>query len=155
MGAQAAAIGRATAPHPQVAESSNVNYTCPVAECQVARAFAPGPNNWNAGHRGVDLVATWGANVSAAQDGTVVFAGKLNDRSLISIEHSEGVHTTYEPVTPLVKRGDVVRRGQLIGLLDPFHCAPASCLHWGGKIGADGYFNPLTLLGYRRVRLLE
>ena len=68
----------------------------------VARTFdAPSPN-WQPGHRGVDLVARAGQPVYAAGAGTVVFAGDLAGRPLVSIAHPGGLRTTYEPVRPAV-----------------------------------------------------
>src|SRR6185369_7063201 len=65
----------------------------------VLRAFdAPSPN-WQRGHRGVDLAAVPGQPVYAAGQGTVVFAGDLAGRPVVSVAHPGGLRTTYEPVT--------------------------------------------------------
>src|SRR6201995_5288934 len=66
----------------------------------VLRVFdAPSPN-WNRGHRGVDLAGTPGQPVYAADSGTVVFAGELAGRTLVSIAHPGGLRTTYAPGRP-------------------------------------------------------
>ena len=66
----------------------------------VLRMFdAPSPN-WNSGHRGVDLAGEPDQPVYAAAAGTVVFAGELAGRTLVSIAHPGGLRTTYEPVRP-------------------------------------------------------
>jgi murein DD-endopeptidase MepM/ murein hydrolase activator NlpD len=71
----------------------------------VLRTFdAPSPN-WNRGHRGVDLAAAPGQPVYAAGAGTVVFAGELAGRTLVSIAHPGGLRTSYEPVRPSVRVG--------------------------------------------------
>src|SRR3954452_8447717 len=71
----------------------------------VLRIFdAPSPN-WNRGHRGVDLAGTPGQAVYAAAEGTVVFAGRLVDRPLVSIAHPGGLRTSYEPVEAVVRAG--------------------------------------------------
>jgi murein DD-endopeptidase MepM/ murein hydrolase activator NlpD len=54
------------------------------------------------GHRGVDLAAVAGAPVLAAGAGTVVFAGTVAGRGVVSVDHSGGLRTTYEPVLPTV-----------------------------------------------------
>ena len=116
--------------------------------------YSAGANNWNAGHRGVDLAMSEGEKVFAASAGTVIYAGKLVDRSVISIEHPDGIRTTYEPVTPEVSVGDVVSPGDVIATIDGTHCgALGVCLHWGAKRGSDDYMNPLWLIDMPRVRL--
>ena len=64
----------------------------------VLRSFdAPSPN-WNRGHRGVDLAGAPGQPVYAAGAATVVFAGLLAGRPVVSLAHPGGLHTSYEPV---------------------------------------------------------
>ena len=122
----------------------------------VINSYAPGANNWNPGHRGVDLEADYGAPIYAATSGTVIYAGTLNDRELVSIEDKRGIRTTYEPVAPSVATGDAVKQGQQIGSIAGYHCGPAQpCLHWGAKRGSDHYLNPLWLLHPPHVRLIE
>ena len=124
----------------------------------VLRTFdAPSPN-WNRGHRGVDLAGVSGQPVYAAGAGTVVFAGELAGRTLVSIEHPGGLRTTYEPVRPAVRAGQLVDTGTVIGDLLTGHagCSAAACLHWGAMWGAASradYVDPLGLLASTRVRL--
>jgi murein DD-endopeptidase MepM/ murein hydrolase activator NlpD len=100
----------------------------------------------------VDLGSLPDAQVLAAGDGVVVFAGPLAGRGVVSIAHAGGLRTTYEPVTALVHAGQRVARGTVIGVLTPGHCVEV-CLHWGARRGAE-YVNPLGLLSSGRVRLL-
>ncbi|MEE6280321.1 M23 family metallopeptidase [Georgenia sunbinii] len=102
---------------------------------------------WAAGHRGVDLELDDGAPVLAAADGVVAFAGRVVDRGVVSIDHDDGVRTTYEPVEAEVVRGQHVSRGDVVGrLAGRSHCAPTSCLHWGARLGKDDYIDPMALL---------
>lgn len=121
----------------------------------VAPFVAPaGP--FAAGHRGVDLAAAVGAEVLAAGPGTVAFAGPVAGRPVVSIDHPGGLRTTYEPVTPVVARGDPVAVGDPVGTVAaaPGHCLPATCLHWGLRRG-ETYLDPLGLVGGgAAVRLL-
>src|SRR5215207_2185011 len=121
----------------------------------VAPFVAPaGP--FAAGHRGVDLAAAVVAVVRAAGSGTVAFAGPVAGRPVVSIDHPGGLRTTYEPVTPVVARGDRVARGDPVGTVAaaPGHCLPATCLHWGLRRG-ETYLDPLALVGIGAVvRLL-
>lgn len=126
---------------------------------QVVRTFdAPRPN-WQRGHRGVDLAAAPGQPVYAAQTGTVVFAGELAGRSLVSVAHPGGLRTSYEPVRPSVRTGQPVRAGTAIGVVLDGHpgCAAGACLHWGamwGPASRADYVDPLGLLASTPVRLL-
>lgn len=131
-------------------------YRWPLAGDPVlTRQFQPPPQPWLPGHRGVDLGGTPGVAVRAAGAGVVSYAGRVAGVGVVSVDHADGLRTTYEPVAPTVRTGQVVRAGEPIGLLLAGHpgCPVAACLHWGLRRGPD-YLDPLTLLGYGRVRLL-
>jgi murein DD-endopeptidase MepM/ murein hydrolase activator NlpD len=121
----------------------------------VVRRFDPPPQPWLAGHRGVDLAGTPGAVVRSAGPGTVAFAGAVAGRGVVSVQHPDGLRTTYEPVEASVATGAPVGAGSPVGALVAGHagCPVAACLHWGLRRG-DGYLDPLMLLGSGRVRLL-
>ena len=124
----------------------------------VVRGFdAPSPN-WRPGHRGVDLAGRPGQPVYAAGDATVVFAGLLAGRPVVSLVHPGGLHTSYEPVAAAVRVGQQVSTQTVIGTLLAGHdgCRGAACLHWGAMWGpASGadYVDPLGLLKSTAVRL--
>ncbi|WP_408631859.1 murein hydrolase activator EnvC family protein [Micromonospora palythoicola] len=119
------------------------------------RRFDPPPRPWLAGHRGVDLLAPVAATIRAAGAGTVLFAGMVAGRPVVTVGHADGLRTTYEPVRPTVTVGAVVSAGTPLGTLRPGHagCPATACLHWGLRRGED-YLDPLALLGLGRVRLL-
>lgn len=120
----------------------------------VVRQYDPPQQDWLRGHRGVDLGVSKGDEVRAAGEGTVVFAGTLVDRPVISIDHPVGIRTTYEPVEPLIESGQEVKPGQVIGHIAEGndHC-PQPCLHWGAKTGPKHYIDPLGLLNPPIIRL--
>ncbi len=118
---------------------------------------APSPN-WHRGHRGVDLAGVAGQPVYAAGAGTVVFAGELAGRTLVSIAHPGRLRTSDEPVQPSVRVGQLVDAGTVIGELAALYdgCAAAACLHWGAMWGAASradYVDPLGLLASTPIRL--
>jgi murein DD-endopeptidase MepM/ murein hydrolase activator NlpD len=121
----------------------------------VARPFDPPPTPYAAGHRGVDLAGVAGQPVLAAGRGVVAFAGMVAGRPVVSVEHADGLRTTYEPVQSLVAAGQPVARGSPLGLLVGGHagCPAEACLHWGLRRG-ETYLDPLLLLRPPRVRLL-
>ncbi len=124
----------------------------------VMRRFdAPSPN-WQPGHRGVDLAGVAGQHVFAAGSATVVFAGELAGRPVVSLAHPGGLRTSYEPVRATVKVGQSVGRATVIGELIAGHpgCSAAACLHWGAMWGAAAradYVDPLGLLAATPIRL--
>ncbi|MCZ0726673.1 murein hydrolase activator EnvC family protein [Mycolicibacterium iranicum] len=124
----------------------------------VSRQFDGPSPNWRPGHRGVDLAGAAGQPVYAAGAGTVVFAGELAGRTLVSVAHPGGLRTTYEPVQPAVRRGQTVAGGAYLGELMAGHagCAAAACLHWGamwGPASRADYVDPLGLLAATPIRL--
>jgi murein DD-endopeptidase MepM/ murein hydrolase activator NlpD len=121
----------------------------------VGRPFAAPVHAYGPGHRGVDLLDGPGAQVLAAGEGVVVFAGMVAGRPVVSVDHANGLRTTYEPVDPSVGAGQAVARGSPLGRLTAGHpgCPAGACLHWGLRRG-DSYLDPLALLRPPRIRLL-
>ncbi|WP_182883814.1 M23 family metallopeptidase [Microbispora sp. H10949] len=130
------------------------------------RRFDPPAQRWLAGHRGVDLAADPGEEVRAAGPGTAGVAERVAGRGVVTVVHAGGLRTTYLPVRALVRPGEVVVAGQVIGVIEDgaAHC-PVSCLHWGllrdpgllrdrGPLRDRLYLDPLLLFGQGEVRLL-
>lgn len=138
----------------------------PGGKIQVIRPFTKPVQRWSPGHRGVDLVTdSANAPVLAPAEGTVVFAGKVVDRTVMVLEHPGGLRSSFEPVTDPLPVGTQVAAGDKIATLDPHlhHCTQSPCLHWGVRRGGDHnngsgknaeYINPLTLLGPQQPSIL-
>ncbi|WP_247595202.1 M23 family metallopeptidase [Actinomyces procaprae] len=135
--------------------TTRVRYGWPSgAATTVLADFDPPAVVWGSGHRGVDLALAAGSQVLAAADGTVAFAGMVAGRPVVSIDHADGIRTTYEPVEPCVEAGEAVTRGQVIGTLQAGHRTDgADALHWGARTGPKTYVNPLRLLQPAVIRL--
>lgn len=154
LAASGGSAGAQPAPVQPAAPSSG--YSWPLSPVPgVLRPFQQPMRPYGPGHRGVDLAGTAGQPVLAAADGVVVFAGPLAGRGVMSVQHPDGLRTTYEPVTAAVVAGAAVRRGQVLGELAAGHpsCRPVVCLHWGVRRGTE-YLDPLRLVSVGRVRLL-
>ena len=124
------------------------------APATVVEDFDPPAVVWGRGHRGVDLAAAEGTQIRSAAAGTVAFAGMVAGRPVVSIDHADGIRTTYEPVEPAISAGDAVAAGQVIGTLLPGHRSDGVCaLHWGARTGPKTYVNPLRLLQPAVIRL--
>jgi murein DD-endopeptidase MepM/ murein hydrolase activator NlpD len=120
----------------------------------VLRGFDPPPKPWLRGHRGVDLGAASGsAQVTSPAAGTVSFVGVVVDRPVITIDHGNGLRSSFEPVDSTLAAGTPVVRGQAIGTLLPGHCPAGPCVHWGVRRGED-YINPLQFVMDLRPSIL-
>src|SRR5438552_13884094 len=81
----------------------------------ILRHYEPPPTPYAAGHRGIDMAAPVGTPVLAANDGVVAFAGPVAGRLFVSIDHPDGIRTTYSFLSAVyVKKGQTVVRGQAI-----------------------------------------
>jgi murein DD-endopeptidase MepM/ murein hydrolase activator NlpD len=121
----------------------------------VLRRFEQPASQWSPGHRGADLAADVGQQVLSAGDGVVAFSGVIAGRGVVTVRHSDGLRTTYEPVEERLASETVVKRGTPIGVISPTpgHCVPRTCLHWGA-ISERTYRDPLSLLGFGHPVLL-
>jgi murein DD-endopeptidase MepM/ murein hydrolase activator NlpD len=87
--------------------------------------------------------------IFAPTDAEVRFVGKIADKNVLSLVHSQGYRTSFEPVCSdmfagqRVKKGDVIGRVCLLGYKS--HCK-VTCLHYGMRIG-ENYLSPLALAG--------
>lgn len=106
----------------------------------------------------MDLAGAPDQPVYAAGPATVVFAGLLAGRPVVSVAHPGGLRTSYEPVQPAVRAGQRVDAATVLGRLQPGHpgCPVAACLHWGamwGPASQADYVDPLGLLAGTPIRL--
>ena len=83
-------------------------------------------------HFGVDMAAPTGTPIRAPADGTVsLSADHYLNGGFTLIDHGQGVSTSYlHQSKRLVKDGDVVKRGQLIGEIGQTGRATGPHLHW-------------------------
>jgi murein DD-endopeptidase MepM/ murein hydrolase activator NlpD len=98
-------------------------------------------------HNGEDIGAPIGTDVAATNDGVVrltvdhIFSGKG-----IYLDHGLGFYSMYFHLSEvLVKDGDLVRAGQIIGKVGATGRATGPHLHWGVKLNG-ARVNPYTLL---------
>lgn len=131
----------------------------PLVPLAVVVPFRAPTGPYTAGHRGVDLGGDPGASVVATLPGRVVFAGSVGGVGVLSLDIGGGWRLSYEPITPAVVEGDLVRPGQQLGTLVAGHpgCPVTACLHWGLIVRAGPpriYADPMSLLEHGQVRLL-
>ena len=103
-------------------------------------------------HNGVDVAAPRGSTIAAAADGVVAlthpdmfFTGKT-----VMIDHGLGIGTIYIHMDAIeVKKGALVRRGQLIGRIGMTGRATGPHLHWSLK-WRKARLDPLLFTGPMR-----
>lgn len=98
-------------------------------------------------HPGLDISADKGDPVYSTADGKVVNASAAgNYGNLVVIEHGYGIETRYGHLSAFkVKAGQVVKRGDLLGLVGATGRATGPHLHY--EVRANGrILNPLQLL---------
>ncbi len=83
-------------------------------------------------HEGVDLVGKYKGEILATADGIVSFAGRgAAYGNMIDIRHTSSITTRYGHLnTLLVKQGDRVKKGQVIGLQGNTGRSTGSHLHY-------------------------
>lgn len=127
--------------------------TWPVKNARISKHFDAPQKRWLAGHRGVDLEAKPSTEILAPSDGVVVFTGKVAGKDVVSIEHSQGWRSTFEPARTDLQIGMRIKRGEPFATRSSGksnHCED-SCIHWGIKISPDSYANPEKMVKLRRI----
>ena len=103
-------------------------------------------------HYGVDLAAPVGTPVVAPAAGVVSFAetGLHFEGGLILIDHGQGLISQYLHLSRVdVKKGQMVRRGELIGAVGKEGRATGPHLCWRLK-WRDRYLDPMLMVGAKR-----
>ena len=88
-------------------------------------------------HKGLDFAAASGSSIKAPEHGRVVLVGLVSQGFVVNgncifIDHGHGVISGYLHLSSvLVKEGDFVKKGQLIGKVGDTGIASGPHLHWG------------------------
>ena len=87
-------------------------------------------------HKGIDMAGTWQEEVRAPADGFVSFSGRNGSfGKSIKIIHKHGVSTLYGHLHKLlVKKGDTVSEGQIIGKMGATGRVAGAHLHYEIKV---------------------
>jgi len=113
----------------------------------VINGYRPPSSPYGPGHRGIDIAAPIGTPVLAAAAGVVAFAGSVGGSLYVSIDHPDGVRTTYSYLSSIaVHRGDPAAEGDVVGTSGQGHptTEPDHLLFTARYQGA--YVDPLLLL---------
>ncbi|GAA1344801.1 M23 family metallopeptidase [Arthrobacter roseus] len=86
-------------------------------------------------------------------DGRVLFVGTVVDRPVITVDHGNGVLSSFEPALAIVSEGDVVVAGKRLGAIGAGGHCESACLHWGVRVDSK-YVDPLDFIRDRRPSIL-
>jgi murein DD-endopeptidase MepM/ murein hydrolase activator NlpD len=98
---------------------------------------------------GIDIQATAGEPVKAADGGTVIYAGSdvAHLGNLLLVQHQGGYITAYgNNEALLVKKGDTVKKGQTIAKAGSSGGAQSPRLHFEVRRGGSKTVDPMTVL---------
>jgi murein DD-endopeptidase MepM/ murein hydrolase activator NlpD len=89
-------------------------------------------------HSGVDITASYGTPIVATANGTVIFSGYHQFLgNVVKLDHGNGMESWYGHMSKrLVKKGDVVARGQVIGKVGSTGRATGAHIHY--EVHVDG-----------------
>ena len=105
-------------------------------------------NNYHrSSHKGVDVASPYGSSIIASNSGRVVLAKDLYYAGkAVIIDHGIGVFSFYCHFSKiLVKRGDFVRRGDVIGKVGATGRVTGPHLHWAVSVAGKSV-DPFSLL---------
>ena len=133
----------------------------PIPHATITQGFGPTLYTFEAAyagfphfHTGIDLAVPLGTPVFAAADGVVALARPMTDSSgnlvgygnYIVVQHDTGLKTLYGHLLAIgVKEGDVVKRGQLIGLVGSTGNSTGPHTHFEVRID-NSPVNPMQML---------
>ncbi len=109
---------------------------------------SPFGTRWGKLHAGIDIANVSGTSVYAAEAGKVIFSAyNGNYGNLIQVDHGGALTTYYAHLkTRLVKVGQQVTRGQLIGYMGSTGRSTGPHLHFEVRVNGK----PLNPMGYLR-----
>lgn len=123
------------------------DHAVPLFGTVIAPWDAPEDRPFAAGHRGIDVAAPTGTLVRTSAPGVVSFAGTVAGNQTVTVEHADGVRTSYSYLGTIVpRRGDALASGDVVGTVGTGHPDEAfpPHVHLAARRG-DVYFDPVTL----------
>jgi murein DD-endopeptidase MepM/ murein hydrolase activator NlpD len=101
---------------------------------------------WVSIHKGVDIKGKEGEEVKASNNGRVVLAeGLFFGGNTVIVDHGQGIYTIYMHLSKMkVNPGDIVSKGEAVGLVGSSGRATGPHLHFGAKV-MNTSVNPVSL----------
>jgi len=107
-------------------------------------------------HSGTDFRAKVGTKLIACNDGKIVLAkDRFYSGGSVIIDHGHGIYTCYYHMSKFnVKKGDVVKKSQLLGLSGDTGRVTGPHLHFSARVGGI-QVDPLQLIELININLLK
>jgi len=107
-------------------------------------------------HSGTDFRAKVGTPIKASNDGKVVLVAKrFYSGGTVLLDHGKGIYTCYFHMSKFnVKKGDMVKRGQLLGLSGKSGRVTGPHLHFSARVNAV-QVDPLQLISLLNNNILK
>lgn len=113
----------------------------PPVSAPVSEEFRAPEHPFGPGNRGLEYDTEPGTEIRASADGEVAFAGRVAWDLHVTVQHADGVRTSYSFLSEIqIVVGQTVQQGDLIGL------AGEKRFHFGARRD-DKYFDPASLFG--------
>jgi murein DD-endopeptidase MepM/ murein hydrolase activator NlpD len=136
---------------PVAAQTAQASPHVPPVDAPMRDPYRPPATPYGPGNRGIEYATEPGTPVRASADGVVAFAGLIGADRYVSIDHPDGVRTSYSYLeTIAVRAGEELRQGDVVG-------TAGDRLHFGARRNGE-YFDPASLFDAvntsRRARLV-
>lgn len=135
----------------RILKAHELAYIWPVSN---GRLTSPFGRRWGKNHDGIDIAAPRGTSIHAARAGRVIYAGNAISGygNMIVVNHGGSFRTVYaHNKKNLVRRGDNVRQGQVIGLVGSTGKSSGPHVHFEVRQGSKPY-NPMHFIAQKGVR---
>lgn len=133
----------------------------PPVDGPIVSHFEAPTSTFGPGHRGIDYGIPEGSPVRAAGAGVVTFAGSVAGDRAVTIDHGEGLTTTYSILGSIrVRVGEQVTAGRVIGTSSVAHPEGRTGLHFGVKlhgryVDPAGFLTPVDVSSAIRLAPVE
>ncbi len=110
----------------------------------------------NGYHSGTDFRAKVGTPLIASNDGVIVLAkDRFYSGNSVIIDHGQGIYTCYYHMSKFdIKKGDEVKRGELLGLSGSTGRVTGPHLHFSVRVGGE-QVDPLQLIELLNKNILN
>ncbi len=123
-----------------------VTYQPPVSQSPT-KVFEAPAHRWSPGNRGIEYQLPAGTAINASAAGTVVFAGPVAGNSYVTVQHADGLRTSYSYLSTIdVVVGQHIVAGARLG-------TGAARFQLGARRG-QVYIDPQSLFAAERHRLV-